>query len=365
MTNPNQEKINWLRLARGENVGAVTFFRLIEAFDTATRALKRVSELKSNIVICSKEKAEQELEEIKNFGAELLLFSDEKYPQSLREIPGPPPVLTVKGEVDFLQRNCVAIVGARNASLNSINFARSIAVDIGNHSTIIVSGVARGIDTAAHEAAIMSGTIGVIAGGINTTYPKENEGLYRHILDYGLLISEFPFNSSPLKENFIQRNRLISGLSLATIVVEAGLRSGSLSTARFAAEQGREVFAVPGSPFDLRCKGTNRLIKEGATIFENVEDFLISFPHLKMSFTQVNREEKPADISNQYSEISNGDIKKIREEILQKLNHVPIDIEDIIHDLQISPKLVNVALVELEMENKIEMNFGRAAILPS
>jgi DNA processing protein len=123
--------------------------------------------------------------------------------------------------------------------------------------------------------------------------------------------------------------------------------------------------AESGSPFDLRCKGTNRLIKEGATIFENVEDFLISFPHLKMSFTQVNREEKPADISNQYSEISNGDIKKIREEILQKLNHVPIDIEDIIHDLQISPKLVNVALVELEMENKIEMNFGRAAILPS
>jgi DNA processing protein len=361
MTNPNQEKINWLRLARSENVGSVTFFRLIEAFDTATRALERISELKSNVVICSKEKAEQELEEIKNFGAELLLFSDEKYPQSLREIPGPPPTLTVKGEVDFLQRNCVAIVGARNASLNSINFARSIAVEIGNHSTIIVSGVARGIDTAAHEAAIMSGTIGVIAGGINTTYPKENEGLYRHILDYGLLISEFPFNSSPLKENFIQRNRLISGLSLATIVVEAGLRSGSLSTARFAAEQGREVFAVPGSPFDLRCKGTNRLIKEGATIFENVEDFLISFPHLRQRQEYVNVSKKFPEFAIE-SRISDGEIKKIREEILQKLNHIPVAIDDIVQELQLSPKLVNIALIELEMEDKIEMNLGKAAI---
>lgn len=356
------EKINWLRLARSENVGSVTFFRLIEAFDTATRALERVSELKSNVVLCSKEKAEQELEEIENFGAQLLLFSDENYPQSLREIPGSPPVLTVKGEVDFLQRNSVAIVGARNASLNSINFARSIAVDIGNHSLIIVSGMARGIDAAAHEAAIMSGTIGVIAGGINTTYPKENEELYRHIVEYGLLISEFPFNAAPLKENFIQRNRLISGLSLATIVVEAGLRSGSLSTARFATEQGREVFAVPGSPFDLRCKGTNRLIKDGATIFENVEDFLSSFPHLRTHQERGNVSEKiPELVSEQ--RINDDDIKKIREEILQKLNHVPVAIDDIVQQLRLSPKLVNIALIELEMEDKIEMNFGKAAIL--
>lgn len=354
----NQEKLNWLRLARSENVGPVTFFRLIDAFGSATRALERVAELKSNVVICSKEKAEREIEEVENFGAELLHFNDEKYPQSLREIPTPPPVLTVKGEIDFLQRNSVAVVGARNASLNSINFARSIAVEIGNQSIIIVSGMARGIDTAAHEASIMSGTVGVIAGGINSIYPKENEQLHRHVLDYGVLVSEFAFNATPRKENFVQRNRIISGLSLATIVVEAGLKSGSLTTARFALEQGREVFAVPGSPFDLRCKGTNRLIKEGAGIFENIDDFLVSFPHLAKDFPRP----KQVLVSEPHSPIIDSDIRKIREEILGKLNHVPVEIDNIVQELRISPKLVNVALIELEMENKIEMNLGRAAI---
>ncbi len=361
MTTNTQERLNWLRLARSENVGPITFFRLVEAYGSATSALERVSEFRSKISLCSEEKVTKELEEIENFGAQLLLFSDEEYPQSLREIPAPPPVLTIKGEKSFLQRASVAIVGARNASLNSANFARSIAVEIGNHSIVIVSGMARGIDTAAHEASIMSGTIGVIAGGINRIYPRENEELYRHVIDFGLLVSEVPFNAPPKSENFIQRNRLISGLSLATIVVEAGLKSGSLSTARFAAEQGREVFAVPGSPFDLRCKGTNRLIKDGATIFENVEDFLTNFPHLRKNIEQ--KTEQKIEVKNFI--ISDNEIKKIREEILQKLNHTPIAIDEIIQDLKLSPNLVNVALIELELEDKIEMNSGKAAISSS
>ena len=356
-----QEKIDWLRLARSENIGPITFFRLIEAFDSASRAIDRIAELKGSIRLASEEKAEVELEEIEKFGAQLLLFSDKEYPQSLREIDCPPPVLTVKGEIDFLQRNSVAIVGARNASLNAANFARSISVEIGNHSIIIVSGMARGVDAAAHEAAIMSGTVGVVAGGINTLYPKENEDLYRHVLDYGLLVSEVPFNAPPKSENFIRRNRIISGLSLATIVVEASLRSGSLATARFALEQGREVFAVPGSPFDPRCQGTNRLIKDGAAIFENIEDFLSGFSHLRKSFDQVASHSEVADIQAKQI-IDDGDVRKVREEILQKLNHVPVAIDDIIQDLKVSSKLVNVALIELEMEDKIEMNLGRAAI---
>lgn len=352
-----EERINWLRLARSANVGPITFFKLIESYGSATLALERVSELNQNILLCSKEKVLRELEEIEDFGAQLLLFSDEKYPQSLREIPAPPPVLTIKGEVDFLYRESVAIVGTRKASLNSQNFARSIAVDIGNHSIIIVSGMARGIDTAAHEAAIMSGTVGIIAGGINTIYPKENTKLYQHVIDFGVLVSEVPFSAPPKSENFIQRNRLISGLSLAVIVVEAGLKSGSLSTARFALEQGREVFAVPGSPFDLRCKGTNSLIKDGATIFETVEDFLSNFSHLR----KYEAAPKNTFLAEKQI-IVIDDLKKVREEILQKLDHTPIEINEIVRDLKISPQLVNVALIELEMEDKIEIALGKVAI---
>lgn len=362
MTNP-QEKINWLRLARSENVGPITFFRLIDAFNSATKAIERFSELKTRIILCSKERAESELVEIENFGAELLCFYEEKYPQYLREIPAPPPVLTIKGDASFLSRNSVAIVGARKASIHSINFARSIAVEVGNQSIVIASGMARGVDTAAHEGALMSGTIGVIAGGINTIYPQENAELYRNVIDLGLLVSEAHFNAPPRSENFIQRNRIISGLSLATIVVEAGLKSGSLSTARFALEQGREVFAVPGSPFDLRCKGTNRLIKEGANIFENIEDFLEVFPHLRKS-RALNSSIKPSFEKNSES-IADIDVKKVREEILQKLNHVPLAVDEIVQELKLSPKLVNIALIELELEEKIAINSGRASAISS
>jgi len=363
----NQEKINWLRLARSENVGPITFFRLIDAFDSATKAIERFSELKTRIVLCDKEKAEKELAEIENFGAELLCFYEEKYPQLLREIPAPPTVLTIKGDASFLNRNSVAVVGARKASIHSVNFARSIAVEVGNHSIVIASGMARGVDTAAHEGALMSGTVGVIAGGINNIYPQENEDLYRHVTEFGVLVSEVPFNSPPKSENFIQRNRIISGLSLATIVVEAGLKSGSLSTARFALEQGREVFAVPGSPFDLRCKGTNKLIKEGANIFENIEDFLEVFPHLKKATANnfannfVTDSLLKKNPEQSFEAFIDGDVRRIREEILRKLNHVPLAIDEIIQDLKVSSKLVNVALIELEMEDKIIINSGCAA----
>lgn len=358
-----QEKINWLRLARSHNIGPITFFKLIEAFGSATKALEHFAESRPNIALFGKEKAEKEIAEIENFGAELLCFYEEKYPQLLREIPAPPPVLTIKGDHSFLQRNTVAIVGARKASMHSVNFARSIAVEIGNNSIVIASGLACGIDTAAHEGALMSGTIGVIAGGINTIYPKENEKLYRYIVDFGVLVSEVAFDAPPKGENFIQRNRIISGLSLATIVVEAGLKSGSLATARFALEQGREVFAVPGSPFDLRCKGNNRLIKEGATIFENIDDFLEVFPHLRMNV--VAKISSKLMFSEKSEIIADTDLVRVRSEILQKVSHVPITVDEIISDLKVSTKLVNVALIELEIEDKISLDSGRIALSTS
>ncbi|MBM3579992.1 MAG: DNA-protecting protein DprA [Alphaproteobacteria bacterium] len=357
MTITNKEKLNWLRLARSENVGPLTFFRLIERFGGATEALEQVSELRSNISLCSEQEAEKELEKIEKFGAQLILFCEEKYPRSLREIASPPPVLTAKGQIEFLQRDSVAIVGARNASLNGKSFAQSVAVDIGNSHMLITSGMARGIDTAAHEGALASGTIGVIGGGINTVYPNENADLYEQVLEYGLLISEVPFNTPPRSENFVQRNRLISGLALAVIVIEAGLKSGSLITAHCAIDQGKEVYAVPGSPFDPRSKGTNRLIKEGANIFENVEDFLSSLPDLQRSYLllKTNVEEKPKIITTAFDQ----DIRKIREEILQRLNFQPILVDEIINELQLPTKLVNATLVEMEMENLIQVESGR------
>lgn len=366
-----QEKINWLRLARSENIGKSTFFRLIKVFGSVEQALERVATfareggLRREITIFSQASAEKELNNTELFGAEILLFCDEKYPRLLREIPDPAPVLTVKGKTEFFNRDCVAIVGPRNASFNAIAFAKKIAFDLGKNSIITVSGMARGVDSAAHQSSIASGTIAIIAGGIDHIYPKENDELYNIISKQGLLVSETPFGAPPKGGNFVQRNRIISGLSLGVVVVEAGLKSGSLTTARFAIEQGREVFAMPGSPFDPRCLGTNRLIKDGAKMIENIDDILEELLSLKARFRDVGMLQEPEAqefIAPTPKMPSDDDIKKIREEIFSKLNFVPIAIEDIIHELQVPARLVNIALVQLELADKIQVNFGRITL---
>jgi DNA processing protein len=318
--------------------------------------------LKRRIRLCRQEEAEQEFFNSKKFGAQILLFCEKNYPNLLREIPDPAPILTVKGNVDFFSRKIVAIVGPRNASFNAANFARKIAFVLGKNSIIISSGMARGIDCAAHEASIESGTIAIIAGGINHIYPKENSYLYEKIAERGLLVSETPFGVTPKGGNFVQRNRLISGISLGVVVVEAGLKSGSLITAKFAIEQGREVFAVPGSPFDPRCHGTNRLIKDGAKMVENIDDILEELFNLKANFSETILSQ-PQDYQDQATEFSNeDDVKKIRAEILKKLTFSPFAIEEIIRYLETSPRLVNIALVQLELADKVEINFGKVSL---
>lgn len=362
------DRLAWLRLARSENVGKSTFFRLIEIFSTPGKALEHLADLsqqgglKRKIKLCSVFEAQKELENTQKFGAEILIFSDPKYPRMLREIPDPAPVLTIKGDAEFFNRDAVAIVGPRNASFHGVAFAKKIALELGQNSVVTISGMARGIDTAAHEASILSGTIGVIGGGINNVYPAENSKLYEQVSKRGLLLSETPFDMPPKGGNFVQRNRIISGLSLAVIVVEAGLRSGSLITARFAAEQGREVFAIPGSPFDPRCHGTNRLIKDGANMFEKIDDVLAELPNLRARFSGAGRLHEPDSESFEGPSQkipAEEDMRKIREEILSKLDFIPIAVEDIINELQISPRLVNIALVQLELANRVEINFGK------
>ncbi|MBP7710341.1 MAG: DNA-processing protein DprA [Rickettsiales bacterium] len=362
------EQLNCLRLARSENIGKSTFFRLLKIFGSAHAALEQLPEfaasggLKRKIKIFSGAEAELEIENTKKFGAEILIFSDQNYPQLLRQISDPAPILTIKGNAEFFNRDTIAVVGPRNASFGAMGFAKKIAGELGENSIVAVSGLARGIDAAAHHGSLNSGTIAVIAGGIDHIYPQENEKLFAEIIAQGLLVSENPFGSPPKGGNFVQRNRIISGLSLGVVVVEAGLKSGSLTTARFAKEQGREIFAVPGSPFDTRCLGTNRLIKDGAKMFENIDDVLTELPRLKAKFrkTQMLCEPEAAMFEGPSQKMpSEKEIEKIRQEIFTKLSSFPTAIEEIIFELQAPARLVNIALVQLELAEKIEVNFGK------
>ncbi len=367
MKNPNT--LDYLRLARSENIGKSTFFRLIEIFGSAQEAIKQLPEfassggLKRQIKIFSTAEAENEIANTLKFGAKIITFVDEEYPYLLRKIPDPAPILTVKGNVDFFTHDTIAIVGPRNASFGAIDFARKIALELGQNSIVTVSGLARGLDCAAHQGSILSGTIAVIAGGINNIYPKENAKLYNSISQQGLLVSENAFNAPPKGGNFVQRNRIISGISLGVIVVEANLKSGSLITARYAIEQGREVFAVPGSPFDPRCHGTNRLIKDGAKMLENIDDVLEELPKLKLRSRKIGILREPEVIPFATPTIKMPDdkeIAKIRNEIYTRLSHTPIGIEEIIIELQAPTRLINIALVQLELAEKITVNFGKA-----
>jgi DNA processing protein len=368
-----QEKLSWLRLARSENVGKSTFFRLIKIFGSPQNAIDHLPEnaaaggLEHKIKIYSQEEAEKELVDSEKYGAKIIIFSDTIYPHLLRKIPNPSPVLTVKGDIELFNHDKIAVVGPRNASFAAISCAKKIALELGQNSIVTVSGLARGVDCAVHEASVLSGTIAVIGGGINHVYPKENHLLYKTISESGLLISENPFNMTPRGWHFIQRNRLISGLSLGLLIVEAGLRSGSLTTAKFAIEQGREVFAIPGSPFDPRCHGANRLIKDGAKMFEDINDILEELPTLKDRFYDIGILREPESDEEGSDFFSSGmpadsEIKKVREEIFSKLSFTPISIEQIIQELKVSSRAISIAIIQLELADKVEVNFGKVAL---
>ncbi len=274
------ERIAWLRLARTDNVGPVTFAQLIARFGTASRALEAIPDLArrggrvSPLGIPGLDAVQSEMEAGDRLGARLLCSADPDFPYLLGAVDPPPPVIWARGEVKLLHRKAVALVGARVASAAGQRFARGLASELGTAGLIVVSGLARGIDGAAHEGALPTGTVAVLGGGVDDIYPPEHRDLYGRILDQGCILSENSPGRTATARDFPRRNRIISGLSLATVVIEAELRSGSLITARMAAEQGREVLAVPGSPLDPRARGTNDLLRQGAAICEGVEDVL-------------------------------------------------------------------------------------------
>ena len=356
------ERLAWLRLIRSENVGPVTFAELLKHAGTAQRALELLPDLARRGGkagrICSVEDAEAELEAHRRIGARLVGLSEPDYPQHLRHIDGPPPLLSVKGGAAALTRErMMAIVGARNASLSGRKLAARFAQGLGAEGFSIVSGLARGIDAAAHEASLQTGTIAVFAGGINVLYPPEHDRLLAAVLETGgAVISEMPLGWKPRSRDFPRRNRLISGLSLGVIVIEAAKASGSLHTARYALEQNRDIFAVPGSPLDPRSEGANGLIRQGATLVSTADDVLEGLggrlaPPLPFG-RQFREDGEPLPLTR-----SDPD-EKLRERVLAALGPTPVDMDELIRFADGDARSVHVVLLELELAGRLERHRG-------
>jgi DNA processing protein len=351
------ERIDRLRLIRSDNIGPRTFGSLLNHFGSARAALERLPDLARRGGaahpgrICSEQDARGELSAGKQIGVSLLAPGEAGYPPRLATLDDAPPMLGVRGALEVSMRPMIAIVGSRNASGAGLKFASQLARDLSEAGFVIASGLARGIDQAAHRASIDGGTVAVLAGGHDRIYPSEHEDLLAALLGAGAAISEMPLGHSPRARDFPRRNRLISGVALGVVVVEAAHRSGSLITARIAAEQGREVFAVPGSPLDPRAAGTNDLIKQGATLITEASDVIDAVEPIMERPIEL-REPEADDPWD--SEPDAGD----RAQIVNLLGPSPISLDDLIRMSGASPAIVRVVLLELELAGRLERHGG-------
>jgi DNA processing protein len=360
------EKLDWLRLIRSENVGPITFFRLLERFRTARAALEALPDLARRggakaVDVCAPEAAAAEMAALAAVGAQLIAWGESDYPAPLAAIDDPPPLIAALGDERLLRRRAIAVVGARNASINGQRFASALARNLGEGGLIVVSGMARGIDAAAHEGALPTGTVAVLGGGIDVVYPKENAALYEKIREGGVLISEVAPGTELQARHFPRRNRLIAGLSLGVVVVEASLRSGSLITARLALDQGREVFAVPGSAMDPRARGTNDLIRQGATLTETADDV---FRVVNETASISLRERKDIDFSAYSASAPTADeVSRAHDMIVARLSPTPVKVDEIIRNCHFSPAVVAGVLLELELAGRLERHPGNQVSL--
>jgi DNA processing protein len=361
------ERLDRLRLIRSENVGPRTFQRLLERFGTAGAALAALPELakrgggKRPIVICPKAAAEAELETAARLGAVVLCWGEAGYPRALAAIDDAPPILYARGNPSLLEKSMVAMVGARNASINGRNLARRIAADLGRAGLVVASGLARGIDTAAHEGSLASGTVAVLAGGVDVVYPPENQRLYEDVVAMGCAVSEMPPGTQPQASHFPRRNRIISGLALGVVVMEASLKSGSLITARMAADQGREVFAVPGHPADPRAAGPNDLIRHGAVLTERADDVLaVVGDLLRRPLAEGRRADFAAPAAPPPAE---AELARARAQVLESLGPSPVMVDSIIRECQLSASVVSLVLLELELAGRLERHPGNQVSL--
>lgn len=365
---PTDRKLDWLQLARSEGVGPLTFASLLERYRTPARALQAVRS--AGRQIADRDGLAVELDGLAALGGRLLIEGDGDYPAPLRPLPDRPPVLAVRGEVGLLQRPSVAVVGARNASLNGRSFARELGRELARAGLVVVSGLARGIDTAAHEGALAAAgvTVAVIAAGVDVAYPPENAELMARIAAEGAVISERPLGAVARAKDFPRRNRVIAGLALGTVVVEAAPASGSLITAKLALDYGREVMAVPGTPQDPRHRGTNQLLREGAHLVEGAGDVLaVLAPLLRHAEPPAIRARRvrrtvgepvaPAGAAT----VPAGDA--LAERVARALGPAPLAVDELIRECDAAAPDVQAALLELELAGRIDRQPGNRVCL--
>jgi DNA processing protein len=357
-----RQRIAWLRLIRSDNVGPATFRQLINHCGSAENALAMLPELSRRggatraPRIASVAEAERELEAAHRHGARFVGIGEPDYPPALRQIEGAPPLVAIKGNLASATRPSVGIVGSRNASVAGAKFAAMVARRCGQAGYVITSGLARGIDTAAHRASLETGTIAVLAGGLDQPYPPENIGLLDEITGgAGLAISEMPFGWEPRARDFPRRNRVIAGISLGIVVVEAAERSGSLITARMAADFGRIVFAVPGSPLDPRCHGTNGLLKQGAVVTTGADDVLEALaPLSQIDLFEPPMMEEPGKPDRMVPPPDDND----RHTIISALGPTPTEIDDLIRHTGLPASSVYLVLLELDLAGRLYRHTG-------
>ena len=352
-----EDRLAWLRLLRSRRVGIATFYRLLEEHGTAQNALDHLPEVAraagvENYAPCSKDFAISELKRGSQCGAKLIFRGTPEYPTTLNDLVDAPPLFWAAGNIDLLHKPVLGIVGARNASSLGTRMARFLASTLGEEGYVTCSGLARGVDAAAHAASIGTGTIAVLGGGVDVVYPAENAQLTRQVRESGLILSEQPMGTQPQARHFPVRNRLISGLSKAIIVIQAAAKSGSLITAKTALDQGRDVYAVPGHPFDARASGCNILIRDGAILVRNADDVIEALPKLPAMQTRV--DDAPAPLPKR----SLRETAKLHQRILARLSPSPLAEDQLIRDLKASASQVAPALVDLEIEGQIERQAG-------
>lgn len=351
--------IAWLRLWHSHRVGPVTFTRLLREHGSAQQALQALPAIAEAAGLprytpCCADWARAEWDRGRAIGAELICLGSRHYPQGLDAIPDPPPLFWARGQLQLLRLPKIALVGARNASSLGTRMARGLAGDLAQQGQVIVSGLARGIDTAAHHAALKGGTIAVLAGGLDVPYPGENAALFDQIGKAGVLISERAFGLVPRARDFPRRNRLVSGLSQAVVVIEAAARSGSLLTARNALDQGREVLAVPGHPFDARSEGCNMLIRDGARLVRHGADVLEALPEVETPTpAEIPRIPPESTPERPFRETA-----KLHQQILNRLGPSPLAEDQLIRDLDLPARVVAPALVDLEMSGQLTRQPG-------
>lgn len=357
---------------RTESIGPVSFYALLRRFGSARTALEMVpqlarrSERSRTVTPVTRAEAEAELAALHRLGARLVCWGEPTYPGGLAAIEDAPPVLSVLGRAEFLGSPIVAVVGARNASANGRRFARDLAAALGQAGMIVVSGLARGIDAAAHLGALTTGSIAVVAGGLDVVYPEENRGLHEALARQGAIVAELPLGTEPQARHFPRRNRIISGMALGVVIVEAAARSGSLITARFALEQGRDVFAVPGSPLDPRCRGSNDLLRHGAVLTESAEDVLSHLqPQIIHPAPSPSRLASAAPVASweMLAPSAPQTDDALLDLILEKLGRTPVAVDELVRQCHLSAAAVATLLLELELAGRVERHPGNLVSL--